>query len=65
MRVDAWILQEFPELNAEQATSAQMQLGVSEQALAPSIREKFPKGICRGQEDALGVRRHPIGIDIP
>lgn len=45
MRVDAWILEGFPELAEEQKQSVSMQLAQNEQSLSPNIRSRFPKGI--------------------
>ena len=42
-RIDEWILQQFPELWEEQKNSVQTQLSQNEQALAPEIREQFPR----------------------
>ena len=43
IRVDRWLRETFPGLRAQQETEIRSQLAENERALAPEIREKFPK----------------------
>lgn len=45
MRVDHWIWHEVPELREQQIHSVQSQLAENASALAPEIRQKFPKAL--------------------
>ena len=45
MRVDHWIWHEIPELREQQIHSVQSQLAENARALAPEIRQEFPKAL--------------------